>query len=175
VGSKLSVLLPLVALQALLVLAAVVVVRPLHEAAGTQAALLGILVLTGFAAVTMGLLISAVMRTEEQAMALIPVALIVQLLFGGALVTVQAMGTVMAAASVAVFSRWSFAGAGTSVDMNARIAGDKSFRTVSQYGTSFFDVSFGATALYLLLFSVVFVGVTIAVLRRPGTRRKGGP
>jgi hypothetical protein len=122
----------------------------------------------------MGLLISAVMRTEEQAMALIPVAMIVQLLFGGALVTVQAMGSIMAAASVAVFSRWSYAGAGTSVDMNARIAGDRSFRTVSQYGDSFFDVSFGRTTIYLLLFSGAFVAATIAVMRRPGARRNGG-
>lgn len=110
----------------------------------------------------MGLLILAAMRTEEQAMALIPVAMIAQLLFGGALVTVQAMQSPMPAFSTVIFSRWAFAGAGTSVDMNGRIEADKTFREISQYGDSFFDVSLIATYLTLLLFTALFVEAAIS-------------
>jgi len=166
IASKIAVLFPLVLLQAVVLMAVVLGLRPLHETSTTYAALFGVLVLTGFAAVSMGLLISAAVRTEEQAMALLPVAMIVQLLFGGAIVTVEAMGSVMAWISTALFARWSFAGTGTAIDMNQRIADDPTFRDISQYGDSFFDLPLPLTYGILGGFTAVFMIATLFFLRR---------
>jgi ABC-type multidrug transport system ATPase subunit/pSer/pThr/pTyr-binding forkhead associated (FHA) protein len=169
VASKLAILFPLVVLQAVLLMAVVTGLRPLHESTGTYAALFGVLALTGFSAVSMGLFISSVVRTDEQAMALIPVAMIVQLLFGGAIVTVAAMGALMSWFSAAIFARWAYAGAGTVIDMNERIAGDPAFRDVSQYGPSFFDLSLPLTYVVLVSFTSIFIAAALLLLRRRGT------
>ena len=57
----------------------------------TYLGVLALLTVTGFAAVTMGLAISAGVTTEDQAMSFIPLALIPQLLFAGAIVPVIQM------------------------------------------------------------------------------------
>jgi hypothetical protein len=99
-------------------------------------------------------------------MALIPVAMILQLLFGGAIVTVANMGSLVAPFSILVFSRWSFAGVGTIVDMNERIASDPVFSANNPYGLEFFDVRFGVTVAILLAFSAAFVAIAALLLRR---------
>jgi len=165
-ASKLAVLAPLVTIQTGVLVLVVFQLRPLHGSATTYAALLVALALTGLVAVAMGLLISALVRTEEQAMAFIPVAMIVQLLFGGAIVTVQSMGSVMATLSTLVFSRWAFGGAGQIAQMNERIAGDQVFSGQSPYDPSFFDVPFPATLVILGTFFAVLVGLTAALLRQ---------
>ena len=165
-ASKLSVLFPLVLGQATVLLAVVTGIRPLHEPGASVAAVLGVLMLTGFAAVSMGLLISALVRTEEQAMALIPIAMIAQLLFGGALVTVHEMGSVLAALSTVVFSRWAFAGVGSIADMNERIAADESFSRVSTYGEAFFGVPAATVYVILGLIVLALLGLTALTLRR---------
>jgi hypothetical protein len=165
-SSKVAVLLPLVALQAALLALVVFSLRPLGQAGSDYASMYVILACTGLAAVAMGLCISALVKTEEQAMALIPVALILQLLFGGAIVTVESMGTVIAAFSNLVFSRWSFAGVGTVADLNARIAADPVFSESNAYGPSFFDVSALATVAILGAFSAAFLAGAVLLLRR---------
>ncbi len=166
--SKLSVLAPLVAIQAALLALFVFVLQPLNEEWFVYVQLMVVLALTGLVAVGMGLSISSLVRTEEQAMTLIPIAMILLLLFGGALVTVRDMGTVVAGLSTVIFSRWAFAGAGEVIDMNERIESDSVFSMSNPYGLSFFDVPFGLTVATLLLFVAVFVTATVALLARRG-------
>jgi ABC transport system ATP-binding/permease protein len=164
--SKVCVLFGLVSVQALVLLAVAAALRPIDEPATTSFALLVALVLTGWTAVTMGLFISAIVRTEDQATGLIPIAMIVQLLFAGALVTVKNMGAVIAAISTLAFSRWAFAGVGTIIHMNDRIGGDPDFSRRNPYSHSFFSLSTGATYLILLLVATAFVGGASAALAR---------
>jgi ABC-type multidrug transport system ATPase subunit/pSer/pThr/pTyr-binding forkhead associated (FHA) protein len=166
-ASKAVVLFGLVSLQAVALYVVVLMVRHLHASEPARLGLLILLVVTGWTAVSMGLLISASVGTEDQATALIPIAMIVQLLLGGAIVTIKNMGAIKGGLAALAFSRWSFAGAGSLVDMNARIAGDVRFRQTSPYGHSFFSLS-GVTAYVILLaFLVAFlVGAWFALRRQ---------
>ena len=166
--SKAVVLFGLVAVQAVLLVAIVFSMQPLHEPVSVHLVVLGTLVLTGFIAVGMGLLVSASVNSEDQATSFIPLVLIPQLLFAGAIVSVKDMPEPVATLSNAVFARWSFADVGTAIDMNARIAGDPEFARLSQYGPSFFDVSTTTGVLVLVGFLVAFfAGVTAQMRRRP--------
>src|SRR5262249_25759067 len=115
-ASKVTLLFGLVALQTLLLVLVVIALRPMSVPLGSKVLLLIELIATGFVAVAMGLVISSVVRSEDQATAVIPIVMIIQLLFGGAIVTVKNMGTVMATLSALVFERTAFAGVGTSAD-----------------------------------------------------------
>jgi hypothetical protein len=154
-ASKLVVLFGLTAIQAALLCSIVFTMRPLHESSGAYVAAVGLLVLTSFVAVGMGLLISALVRTQDQATSFIPLALIPQLFFAGAIVPVAKMGQPVSSISRAIFAQWSFAGFGTGVHMNARIAADPKF--TNGYGPHFFDVSPGVAAFILIAFLEVFV------------------
>jgi ABC transport system ATP-binding/permease protein len=112
----------------------------------------------------MGLALSASVRSQEQATSLIPLALIPSLLFGGAIVPVASMTTPLKIVSDLVFVRWSYAGAGQVIGMNDRIMQRRTRAQV--FGLDFFDLSFGATLLILLLFVAVFLAITMALLRR---------
>ncbi len=76
------------------------------------------------------------------------------------------MGTVVKSISSLAFAQWSFAGVGSAVDMNARIAADRRFAALDRYGSSFFHVSAGKTFLALSIFLVVFFGAAAALLLR---------
>ena len=67
------------------------VFQPLHSHLDVYAAVLLIVVLTAFAAVSMGLLVSAVVRNQDQATSFIPLILIPQLFFGGSIVATADM------------------------------------------------------------------------------------
>jgi len=152
--------------QTVLLVFVVLSLRSLHESSGTAFLLLIELLLTAFAAVAMGLLISTAVRTEDQATAVIPIAMIVQLLFGGAIVTVKNMGSAMGAFAGLVFERWSFAGAGNIIDMNGRIDLDQTKAARNNFGTSFFSLPGVAALAILLVFLVAMLAGTLALLRR---------
>jgi hypothetical protein len=88
------------------------------------------------------------------------------LLFAGAIVPIAEMGRVAGWISDVLFARWSYAGIGTQLDMNSRIAGDRGFSRISQYGHDFFTVPLGSTEVILAAFLVVAFGLTWALLKR---------
>jgi ABC transport system ATP-binding/permease protein len=114
----------------------------------------------------MGLVISALARSQDQATSFIPLALIPQLFFAGALVPVARMGEPISSLSAGIFAQWSFAGAGTAIHMNARIAGDPPFSRTSGYGGAFFDVSAPLACATLAIFALVMLAVAAGVLAR---------
>lgn len=81
--------------------------------AGGQIALLAILVLCAWAATSIGLLVSTLARSVDQATSFIPLLLIPMLLFGGALVPQHSMSPAVRPVSDATVSRWGFSGAGS--------------------------------------------------------------
>jgi ABC transport system ATP-binding/permease protein len=167
--SKLAVLFTLAAFQTLVLLAIVFAVRPLHESPGTYAEIVAILVLASFVAVAMGLVVSAFVKSEDQATSFIPLVLIPQLLFAGALVPAAKMGEPIATLSSIIPAQWAYAGVGAVVELNARIAADPAYSKVSGYGPSFFDISAPTTCLVLGGFLVVLLLCVRVLLTRRGS------
>jgi ABC-type multidrug transport system permease subunit len=168
--SKAVVLFAIAALQTVALTAIIVAFRPLDEPARVYGAVFAILIVTSFAAVGIGLLVSSLVRTQDQATSFIPLVLIPQLFLGGTLVTVAKMSPVMAAVSKVVVAQWAFAGLGSAVHANARIAADRQFARVSQFGTSFFDLSQTTTFLVLGGFVVAAFAAVGALLARATQR-----
>jgi ABC-type multidrug transport system ATPase subunit/pSer/pThr/pTyr-binding forkhead associated (FHA) protein len=164
--SKASVLFALSAVQTLLMALIVFALRPLGVSTGTVLGLLGVLVMTSWVAVGMGLAISASVKTEDQATSFIPLALLPQLLFAGAIVSTAQMGRVAEWISDLMFARWSYAGIGAQLHMNSRIAGDTQFARVSAYGHDFFTVPLLSTGLILLAFLVAMFAGAWVLLKR---------
>jgi ABC-type multidrug transport system ATPase subunit/pSer/pThr/pTyr-binding forkhead associated (FHA) protein/ABC-type multidrug transport system permease subunit len=164
--SKGIVLAALSAVQVGLLLLIVLALRPLGEPLGPHLALLGLLILTTFVAVGLGLLVSAAVNTEDQATSFIPLVLIPQLLFAGAIVTVKDMSGPILGLSNLVFARWSFAATGDATHMNARIKGDPEFLRLDRYGSDFFDLGPAVGPAILAGFMVVFFVAVLLMLRR---------
>ncbi|HYU59321.1 MAG TPA: FHA domain-containing protein [Solirubrobacterales bacterium] len=165
-ASKLVVLIGLVAVQALLYAGVLLVFRPLDSGFSTYVTLVGLLIATGVTAVTMGLLVSSLVRTQDQATSLIPLAVIPQLLFAGAIVPLARMAEPARTLADAVFAQWSLAGIGTAVDMNARLASDPEFAQVNRFGSDFFDLAAGAAFAVQAAFAILFLAATALLLRR---------
>ncbi len=71
---------------------------------------LGILWLCSLAGLGMGLMLSALVRTNEAAIALVPILLIPQVILGGAIMPIDKMNPPTRAASEATITRWGFEG-----------------------------------------------------------------
>ena len=165
--SKMGVLALLSALQVGLLAGVVLALRPLHEPASVYVEVLVLLLLTAWAAVALGLVVSAGVRSQEQATSFIPLVLIPQLLFSGAIVAVASMSAPLDTLSGLVFDRWSFAGVGTAIDINGRPALPPG--PVAVYGESFFDLGALPAAAILVTFIAAFMACAGALLtRRPG-------
>jgi hypothetical protein len=162
--SKMAVLALLSAVQVGLLAGIVLLLRPLDASTDVYVQVLLILLLSGWAAVALGLVVSAGVRSQEQATSFIPLVLIPQLLFGGAIVPVISMSAPLDTLAAAVFARWSFAGVGTAIDMNSRVAARPG--PASAYGPSFFDLGALPAAVILALFTAAFVLGAGALLTR---------
>jgi ABC-type multidrug transport system ATPase subunit/ABC-type multidrug transport system permease subunit len=163
-SSKVGVLTVVAAIQTALLAGVVFALRPLDEPVRVYVEVLAILGVTGLVSVTMGLAVSAAVRSQEQATSLIPLVLIPQLLFGGAIVPVATMSAPLNTLSGLVYAQWSYAGIGTAVDMNGRITAGGGRGRV--FGMEFFDVALGPTIVVLLVFAVAFLALIAVLLRR---------
>src|SRR5437764_1638698 len=164
--SKVIVLFALAAIQALALAGIVLVFQPLHSQLDVYVAVLLIVVLTAFAAVGMGLLVSAGVRNQDQATSFIPLVLIPQLFFGGSIVAVAQMSAPLKVITKVVVSQWSYAGLGTTIDMNKRIAESPAYSKVSSFGPHYFTLSRGSTYLVLAGFIAAFMLLTAWLLKR---------
>jgi ABC transport system ATP-binding/permease protein len=165
-ASKAIVLFGLAAVQSLLLAGIVLAFQPLHASTSAYLEVLGLLVLTSWVSVAMGLAVSALASSQDQATSFIPLVLIPQLLFAGSLVAVPAMREPVKTISQFVYSRWSFAGFGSAVDMNARIAENPAFARASRFGHDFFAVATGHVFGLLAAFLAFFFGCVTLLLRR---------
>jgi ABC-type multidrug transport system ATPase subunit/ABC-type multidrug transport system permease subunit len=164
--SKAAVLFALAALQTFLLAAIVFGFQPLHEPRDTYFLVLGMLVLTALGAVGMGLMMSAAVRTQDQATSFIPLLLIPQLFFGGSIVPIATMSAFLAGLSNIIVAQWAYAGVGSAVGLNGKIAADRAYARISQFGTEYFDAATRSVVLVLVLFVVVSFAVVALLLRR---------
>lgn len=163
--SKATVLFGLVGLQTAALAFFVLAVRPLDASPGTYIEVIALLVLTSFVAVGVGLLVSAVVSSEDQATSFIPLTLIPQLLFAGAIVPVAQMAEPLASLSSAVFARWALAGVGSAADMDERLDAVPRIAEAAGY-ESFFEVMPGRMGLVLIGFMIALFAVTAVVVAR---------
>jgi ABC-type multidrug transport system ATPase subunit/pSer/pThr/pTyr-binding forkhead associated (FHA) protein len=164
-ASKLVVLFGLVTVQTLLYAGLLLALRPLDADFGAWAAVFALLVATGCVAVCLGLAISSISGTPDQAMSFVPLAVIPQLLFAGAIVPVQGMAEPAQTISYGIFAQWWLAASGTAVDMNARIAESRDPAGAASFGTGFFDVGVLPGMAVLLAFAIAFLGAFWLALR----------
>jgi ABC-type multidrug transport system permease subunit len=165
--AKSTILFGIAAVQCLLLLAVVAALRPFHVSLAHYGEILGLLILTSWAMVGLGLLVSTVARSVDQATSVIPLLLIPQLLFGGALVALDRMGAVIKVLADLTVSRWAFAGVGSVISMNSRLLGEPRAAKLSGYGTEFFSLQPGVAAMVLLGFTAAaLVGAAFLLARR---------
>ena len=165
--SKAIVLFALAATQTVLLAGIIVAFKPLHHPPGAYGTVLAILLLTAFAAVGMGLLMSAAVKTQDQATSFIPLILIPQLFFGGSIVPIATMSAPLAALSNVVVAQWAYAGVGSVLGLNARIAADKAYSRISGFGTEYFDAASRTVILILVAFIVAsFIGAALLLRRQ---------
>jgi ABC-type multidrug transport system ATPase subunit/pSer/pThr/pTyr-binding forkhead associated (FHA) protein/ABC-type multidrug transport system permease subunit len=162
-SSKALVLFALAAIQALVLTGIVLVFQPLHSSLHVYATVIAIVVVTAFAAVSMGLLVSAVVRNQDQATSFIPLVLIPQLFFGGSIVATAQMSAPLRAITKVVVTQWSYAGLGAAIDMNRRIAESPNYSKVSSFGKHYFTLS--ALDTYLVLAGFIFAFMAISAWR----------
>jgi ABC transport system ATP-binding/permease protein len=154
------------ALQTVILVWIVFLLRPLEAApAGAERSIALICVLVAWVGVGIGLALSAFARSEDQATSFLPLILLPQLLFGGAIVATAELGQPIRALSQLAASQWGFAGAGNAIDMNGRIAADPVFQPASRYGTDFFNAGEPQVALALVLMMLACAAVLQARLR----------
>jgi ABC-type multidrug transport system ATPase subunit/pSer/pThr/pTyr-binding forkhead associated (FHA) protein/ABC-type multidrug transport system permease subunit len=164
--SKASVLFTLAALQTLVLAAIVLLFQPLRASTDTYLIVVGLMLVTAFAAVGMGLLMSSAVRSQDQATSFIPLLLIPQLFFGGSLVPLATMSDALATVSKLVLAQWAYAGLGSAVDLDAKIAASPAYAKVSKFGDDYFAIPTGEVFGILGIFLVVsFAGVAL-LLRR---------
>lgn len=159
--SKLVLLCTVTGVQTLVFAFIVFTLRPLSEPGGVYQTIVVLLLVTTWAAVTMGLVASTFAASEDQASSSIPLILVPQLLFGGAIVPVEQMGQPIKLLSALIFAQWSFGGIGHAVDMKARIAADPVFSPASRYGPGFFEHPAVLSLFVLALFVTGFLFLTL--------------
>jgi ABC transport system ATP-binding/permease protein len=164
--SKASLLFLLAAAQCVLLVAVAAALQPLHAQLTAYLSLTGLLVLTSWTMVGLGLVVSTLARSVDQATSLIPLLLIPQLLFGAALVPFARMPSAIKALADLMVTRWAFAGAGHAIHMNARLAQAPRVSALSGYGTTFFSLNEAVAAVILIGFTAALLLLTAALLVR---------
>ena len=165
--AKVAVLLPVLLGVVVAMVAALYVTGRLPGASpGTTAALVGVLVLDAVAALALGLLTSAAVSDPSQATLALPMLCFPAVLFGGAVLPVQAMATAGQLISVVTPDRWAFESLGRILDLPTRFAGGPGAALVTEQHGQAFSGGAVAPAVALVAFAVAFLVAAVRVLDR---------
>ena len=167
IASKLVVLLTLSTVQTSLFAIVVLTLRPLHENAAVLVQLIAVLIIASWVAVLLGLVVSALARSEDQATGVIPILLVPELLFGGAIVPLAQMSGLMHVVAALVPARWSYAAAGNAIHLQQRINQDPVFAPISRFGQHFFSLPLQGYVLISMLFGACLCALLGALLQKP--------
>jgi ABC-type multidrug transport system ATPase subunit/pSer/pThr/pTyr-binding forkhead associated (FHA) protein len=121
------------------------------------------LVLTSLAGLMIGLAISAIAPNNDRAISLVPIILIPQVIFSGAIIALKDWFTQILAF---VFpTRWAMAALGSSIGLHAdKIGGDKLFGDDYTYHSTLFSIYTQSDAFHRLLLSWAALGAITIVL-----------
>jgi ABC-type multidrug transport system ATPase subunit len=171
-AAKCLVLFPLTALQVIAMALVVALIQPLGVGAAGMLGLTALCVLTAWAAVALGLWVSVVARSADQATSAVPLVLIPQLLLAGAIIPVAEMSAPAKAGAALALSRWSFGGIGNLLDIDVRLTDEVAATT--GFEASFFTVPPVRHALALVAFVLLTLAIAGAVLDRRAARAQLG-
>jgi ABC-type multidrug transport system ATPase subunit len=172
-GSKLLILGGLSLLQTVLMVAAILIgfKNPQPELIPWAIGVAISSILTLFTSMSLGLLVSALVKNSSQANSSLPLLLLPQIIFAGVLFSMEGVGRVI---SWVMLSRWSVGAYGSLVNVNAMVPE----ATVLPDGTTM-PLPFEPTAIYeptwanlglnwgmLLLHATVYLGLTLWVQKR---------
>jgi ABC-type multidrug transport system permease subunit len=163
-AAKVCVLFALAVAQVLLLVLFAVILQPLHQGFGAYVQVTVLLVLVAWVSVAMGLTLSAFARSSDQASSAVPLLLIPQLLFAGAIVPTGLMPGIMRTVSQLTYARWAQAGLGNALQLDQKLSEQVS--AVAGYERSFFELSAASAAIALALFTFVLVGAAALALDR---------
>ena len=127
---------PLVIVQTAVLAMIVLTLQPVHDGA---LLVVIVTVVAGCASACMGLWLSAASHTSDQATSTVPLLLIPQLLFAGALIPVAQMPGPLELLSTVCIGRWALAGIGGAMGLDERLG--TSLTTVTGQDASFFAAS----------------------------------
>ena len=164
IAAKALVAFPLVIVQTVVLFLVTVVLQPLNAEPQIYTQVLVLVILTGVAAAAMGLAVSARVRTPSQAAASVPLLLIPQLLFAGAIVPVAVMPPIVDLIPNVMIARWGLAGIGEALGLSDGVAGDVS--SVAGYDPSFFVTPSGISVVVLVGATIVALSVAAGGLNR---------
>lgn len=129
--------------------------------------------LTVLAAITMGFVISSMVRTGDKAMAIAPFVLIIQLLFSGILFALKGAGEVI---SYCTISRWSVESLRSIVNLNKlELKLQKDYPMLEHEAEAFFQATKGHVMqcwVILAGMTVLFMGISILLLKNIAKDRR---
>jgi hypothetical protein len=157
--SKLVVLAALCVVQSGLLLGIIGARVPLTPDSPTWWLILGTLVLTSLVATLQGLLLSALAGSTDQAVSLVPVVLLPQVIFSGMLIGLADLGPLQAVANV-MPGRWAYGGLAALTDLNDLY----SQAGIARHAKDVFDTSAPGAMLALALLGIACLVGTAAVL-----------
>jgi len=162
--AKLAVLFTLAVAQVALLVLVTVILQPLHQGAAVYLTVALLCVLAAWASVAMGLAVSAFARSPDQASSAVPLLLIPQLLFAGAIIPTAVMPPPIRVLSDLTFSRWALAGLGHAMDLGNNLSDETS--SVAGYQRSFFALPPAGAAAAIVLFTIIAMFVAGRALDR---------
>lgn len=162
--AKALVAFPLIVVQSASLFAVTVVIQPLNAPASAYLQVLGLVVLTAIAAGAMGLALSARVATLGQATAAVPLLLVPQILFAGAIVPVAVMPPLVSLIPILIIARWGLSSAGNALDLASGVAGEVS--SVAGYDPSFFEPPAGVGVVVLVGATVFALSLAVGGLNR---------
>lgn len=166
VASKLALLAAVVVVQVGTLCALVFFFRPLHEDPATYVGVVSALLLTGLVAIGFGLLTSTLASSQDQAISLVPLMLVPQLLFAGGLIPLVKLSGVVAALTNLVFAKWAFALLGTLIDFNQRIALEPKAAHANTFGHDFFAAPIPLSYAVIGSFLAAFTALAATLVSR---------
>ncbi|HKJ35251.1 MAG TPA: ATP-binding cassette domain-containing protein [Solirubrobacterales bacterium] len=164
VAAKALVAFPLIAIQAASLFAVTVLLQPLASPPSAYIQVLGLVIFTGIAAGAMGLALSARVSTVGQATAAVPLLLVPQILFAGAIVPVAVMPPLVSLIPILSIARWGLSSAGNVLDLANGVAGEVS--SVAGYDPAFFEAPAGIGVIVLFGATVFALSLAIGGLNR---------
>jgi ABC transport system ATP-binding/permease protein len=162
--AKVLVLFGLSFVQVVILVAVTVALQPLHATPAVVLQVGGLCLLAAWASVGMGLVLSARARSADQASSAVPLLLLPQLLFAGAIIPTSLMPFPIQVLSQLTYSRWALVGAGNALGLDGTLSSDAT--AVAGYQREFFAQGPAVAAAALLLFTVLLLGIAAGALNR---------
>ena len=163
-AAKVAVLFALAVVQVALLVLITFILQPLHQPSSAYLTALALCIAVAWASVAMGLTVSAYARSPDQASSAVPILLIPQLLFAGAIIPTGVMPGPVRGLSELTFARWALAGIGHAMHLGGSLSEETT--AVAGYQRDFFALSPVAAAIAMALFAAIALFVAAYALQR---------